>query len=225
MSRLLYPTDSEIAAFVASCGIVVPSTFSFAGYGAAASNIWEQLTGWQPFLKDSVATARLYNPPGSQPVNKQWSNYQYGGGRILNLYAGIPSAADLTSVVCTATSQVINTNFFMTPTNAPNIFRPYTRIEFVVPYWGTANTTVVTAKWGFCTIIPEDAWQAILRIGANLAATDFLEQILLSPDMVKDGDTTVTQDTSKVSMVSAPWSMFTERVAKRYRFENQGILP
>ena len=225
MSRTAYPTDSDIQSFVTSCGISVPNTFSFAGYGAAASASWEEQTGWQPFLRDSVATPRLYNPPGAQPVNKQWSNYQYGGARILNLYAGIPTASDLISVTCTSTTRLINTDFFMAPINAPNINRPYTRIEFVVPYWGTANTTIITANWGFNSIIPEDAWQAILRIGANLAAFDLLEAILLSPDTVKIGSASVTQDTSKVSMQSAPWSSYSARVVSRYRFENQGILP
>lgn len=225
MSRVAYPTDSDIETFVVSCGITVPSTFSFAGYGAAASDTWEQTTGWLPFLRDSVATARYFNPPGTQPINKQWSNYQYGGGRILNLYAGIPTLADLTSVVCTGTVNLPTTNFFMAPINSPNIGRPFTRIEFIVPYWGTANTTVVTANWGFNATIPEDAWQAILRIGANLAAFDLLEAILLSPDTVKIGSASVTQDTSKVSMASAPWSTYAKRVADRYMFTNQGLLP
>jgi hypothetical protein len=224
MPHSSYPSDTDIQTFVADTGITLPDNFSFAGYGAAASAGWEQRTGWQPFLKDSVATARRYNPPGSQPSNRTWSGAQYGGGRILNLYAGIPTEADLTSIVSNGTPLVLNTNFFMQPTNNPNIGRPYTRAEMVVPLWGTVNSVVVTAKWGWSAIIPEDAWQAILRIGANIAAGDLLEAILLSPNSIKDGDTTVTQDNSKLAMEKDSWARYADNVVGRYMFTNQGIL-
>lgn len=222
MSRTTYPQDSDIQSFVTNAGLVVPSGFTFTGYGAAASAEWEERTGWQPFLQDASATARIYNPPGDRPTNRDWQNNQYGGARILNLYAGIANAAALTSVVCSGVTKVNGVDFFMAPINAPNIGRPYTRIEFVYPFWGLQNCITVTAQWGWGAILPEDVWQAVLRIGARIAAEDMLEGTVSTPDTIKVGDEMIKQD--QYDTLSQTWAKAVSRTIKRYMFTGVGIV-
>src|SRR6185312_14727113 len=137
MSHTAYPGDADYEAFVVASGQVVPDGYSYTGIGAMVSSAFEQEMGYIPFLQDSVASLRTYNPPGNQPVNKSFS-YQYGGGRVLQLGAALQDATAIVSV--TSNTQVIAASgYTLKPQNAPSSKRPYNRLEFVCPQWGPVN--------------------------------------------------------------------------------------
>lgn len=190
-----------------------------------ASEWWEEQTGWQPFLRDSSASARIYNPPGVGPGNNQTGNTQYGGGRVVNLQAGIPTQGDFTSVVVQGYSAfVLGTDFWLAPVNAPAKKRPYTRIEFHLPIWSTQYSVTVTAKWGWSATIPDDAWQAILRKGAELAMLDVLEGLRTGTMSIKQGDETYVFSPELLAKSGQAWGEFAAKAVERYEFTNWGIL-
>jgi hypothetical protein len=190
-----------------------------------ASEWWEETTGYQPFLQDVSATSRIYNPPGVGPGNADTGNTQYGGGRVLNLQGGIANAAAFTSVAVQGYSTfVINQDFWLAPVNAPNKNRPYTRIEFQLPIYSTIYSVTVTAKWGWGALIPDDAWQAILRYGGYLAQLDILEGLRTGVLDIRQGDEKFVIDPVNLGKSGAAWLDFAMKAANRYKFTNWGIV-
>lgn len=225
MAETAYPTDAQIAAFVATTGVVLPSGYVFTNFGSMASEWWEERTGFQPFLQDASPSNRIYNPPGVGPGNTQTGNTQYGGGRILNLQAAIANSSAFVSVnVQGYSSFVLGQDFWLTPVNAPSKKRPYTRIEFQLPIFSTQYSVTVSAQWGWSAIIPDDAWQAILRKGAELAMLDILEGLRTATLTVKQGDETFTIDPGILAKSGEAWGNVATTTARRYEFTNWGIL-
>jgi len=213
VSHPAYPLDSDVAAFVANSGVQMPTGYVYAGYAASAALEWERMTGWVPFLQDASATARTFDPPGNIQQNRSSYAY-YGGARVLNLGAALMDASALVSITGPNNPFVINQDFRLAPVNAPSNKRPYSRIEFTYPQWGTFSTFVITAKWGFTNNLPEDVWQAIIRIGAGMAMDDMVQAIDTSFKSVKQGDETFSQnDDPNIGMA---WKAYAQRIASNY---------
>jgi hypothetical protein len=225
MAESAYPTDSQISTFVTNSGVVLPSGYVFTNYGAAASAWWEEQTGYQPFLQTASAT-RTFNPPGDQPKNRSWTNLQWGGGTILNLNAAIANQAAFVSlsVQGVTAAWTLGTNFWLEPINAPAQGQPYTRIRFSYPIYGAAYCVSVTALWGWGATIPEDAFQAILRKGAQMAMVDILEGIATATLSIYQGDERFVIEPRILMKSGEGWGLYADRAAERYKFRNWGLI-
>ena len=187
------------------------------------SNAFEQAMGYVPFLQDSVASNRYYDPPGTKPNNRSASGAAFGGGRILNLNAALASASAIVSVTASGKTMVLGTDYFLKPQNAPSNKRPYNRIDFVGPIWGVANSIVVNAQWGVQQTISEDVWQGLLRIGASIIARDVLEGIRTGTLDIKQGDEEFRIDPKLITDMGASWERESNRMLAPYKFIQVGI--
>lgn len=222
MSHPAYPIDSDYQTFVTDSGQILPSGYTFTGVGAMVSAMFEQEMGYIPFLQDASATARTYDPPGIQPPSKAWGGW-FGGGRVLQLYAAIQDATAISSVTVNGAAQVLNTDYVLKPQNAPSTKRPYNRINFLCPQWGTANSVIIMAKWGVQSNLSEDVWQGLLRLGAAVAASDILEGIRTGEISVKQGDETFAFNPNLIAEMGASWKRESDRMLMPYKLTNVGI--
>lgn len=219
MPETSYPDDPIVEQFVIGQGVAVPSGFTFTGYAAAAVAEWENETGWAPFLADASSSVRTYDPPGGGPPNRGFGAL-YGGGRRLTLCGGIVS---ITSLVVAGVPKILGTDFRLLPLNANARKRPYDAIELFVPSYGPAGSVVVTARWGFADEIADDAYQAILRKAARLAAIDLQQAISTGYTTIKDDDAQLTRSIELVQKLGAAWGEYSDRVVARYRRLTVGI--
>lgn len=118
-------------------------------------------TGYYPFLAGDEDETRPFTVVDEQGY--------------LDLEGGLLS---LTSVTVSGTAQTLNQQVFLEPTNAPSRRRPYEQLLFTSPYsvgggavYRRRNAILVTGIWGFCTQIPPDVWNAVLRKGAHTTLT------------------------------------------------------
>jgi len=130
-----------------------------------ASEAWENVVGWLPFLSSGQAQARAFTP----------EDVDHNG--VLNLRAGLLS---LESVSIRGALQ--NRAFVLEPPAAPQQKRPYTRLRLGYGWgalsgagwgWGSFfgdNATPyieVTGVWGFGLKVPADVYGAVLQAGAQ----------------------------------------------------------
>lgn len=213
-----YPTDAEIAAFLLSDGITVPAGYAVSGYAESASSEFEQETGYVPFLSSGVDSPRTFDPPGAAPLPSGYSA-TFGGRRILLLRAGL---LVLTSVVSNGAA-LPATQYRLLPLNSLVINRPYQVVEFLVPIWGPASSLVLTGHWGFSATVPDDVFQAILRIAAANILRDMGEANLLTPNKWVDGVSSESFDTDRYSNYGKAWHAYADRVISRYKRIDQWL--
>ncbi len=179
MSYTAWPTSSDLQQWLVSAGLMEspPSTeqelMLLNAHVLGARQEFERRTGYEPFLAvadplppdPSTATTRYYDPPGPH-VRRGYGNYsEVGGGRILQLDNGLIDCTSITagmSDVWQGSLLVVNTDYWLKPTNAAAAGRPYEWIEFRSPRWGTGRSIVVTGHFGYGYTIPDDAWLAVL---------------------------------------------------------------
>lgn len=144
-----WPTNSTAQAFASEQA-------SICAVGAAAE--WERRTGWHPFLKgddDEVRTFEQTTPRG-----------------VLDLGAGL---LELTSITVGTETYTEGEQFRLLGLNNSLNQYPFTTVHFKCPInafytrpiWDRQIT--ITGKWGFASVIPADAWMAMLRYaGVNV---------------------------------------------------------
>jgi len=221
MSHPAYPLDSDIEAFVAGSGIRVPAGFDFTGYGAAAAATWEGLVGWHPFLQEAAAVERTFDAPGGWCVS--------GRGRILPLNAGLASAAAVTRVTASGVTLAAD-RWRLLPLNGAQRARPYSMLELFAPASGAWGDVAVLALWGVTADLPEDVWQACLRLGGASAAEAVLQGLMAGRSKIKAGENEITQN--GFAGLGREWLAFAQGdpgaatlggVAGRYAFRNTGL--
>lgn len=161
------PQVEDLEAMLADAGITPPSQPRLASALAAAVRHWETETGWAPF--GPVVQTRYYDPPGPHSMMSLWSIE--GSGNVLDLGAGVLS---VTSVLIGSNpyTQVpaggdwTTGNFWLTPVNAPLLHRPYEGIRFAGRVWGPPQSIAVSGTFGFATVYPDDAFEAVLAAAA-----------------------------------------------------------
>ena len=211
MPQDAYPADSDVEALVTGSGVSVPSNFIFTGYASAAIAEFEKLTGYEPFFADGTDRTRKFDPPGATPNARAFA-MQRGGERVLALQSGIVS---VTSLTVSGKTCVLGTDYRLRPANADAKGRPWTWIEFMVPQWGQPDDVLVTGKWGYSLQVPDDAWQAIVRLAACRVAEDILQGIFASPTTQKEGNEVETQDSFRE--LGAAWQAFVDRTIAAYK--------
>jgi len=213
----MFPQDSDIQAFVSAAGVVVPASYSFSGIGVKARREWERATGRTPFIASGNQVQRAFDPPGSAPGSRSFSQ-SFGGGRILNVPPGIVSC---TSVISMGANQVFSVGYRLLPLDAPFKNQPYDTLEFFFPQYGPASSVLVTADWGYWDSIDEDVWYGACRLGASIAAKDILEGIFSSPTLVQIGEDKVQQDSFRD--LGESWAAQAARDMAYYTYRNVGL--
>ena len=223
-----FPADSDIQTFIVDCGLNLPtqvigafnayiSTYTATGLAAAAQTEFQERTGRIPFLKDSVDVSRSYDPPGA--YSSLETTFYKGGEKILELDAGLLSCTSVYLGVVVpdnvGTAMDLQRQLRFMPANAAAMGHPYEWIEFYFPVYGAPSSVVVTGRWGYATEVPDDVWQACLRLGASIAAKDILEGIMSTPNTFKEGDETQIQDS--FDALGNQWQNYANRVIGRYK--------
>lgn len=217
MARSTYPADSDVAALAAT--LTLPAGYSFTGMAAAAVDEWERRTGYHPFLGSGASSSRTYDPPGAN--RRRLGGFgTLGGARVLDLEGGLYA---LTSVAIAVTvddpglTLTQGTDFWPEPLNAPAIASPWQRLRFRNAVFGPEASVVVTGLFGYGATIPEDAWQAIARLGCALGLAALAEG--LKTGAVRWAEETVSEayDPLLLAQIGAGFRDWAEQVLVGYR--------
>ena len=175
MSKAALPQGPELEVLLRASGMVdaaPSSTQQLNDYSAAcnaAAAEWGKVTGYTPFLANTADVLRKFDPPGQAPQGARYGWRTRGGRRVLEFDNGLVSLTSLYTAVSTTnagTLRVLNTDFWLRPSNAVADGVPYQSIEFVGPVWGGADSIQALGKWGYGATVPDDAWQAMLYMAA-----------------------------------------------------------
>jgi hypothetical protein len=168
VGKAAWPTKTELESYLTSAGVGL-GTLDTTTAPAAASDLFERACG-RTFLPTAART-RYYDPPT-------------GARGLLNLQRDLAVLTSVTYQPRGASAQALteNTDFFLEPYNRTGDDEPengpYTHLRFDArwdiwrePLPGEYRRAVqVRGQWGYATLIPEDAWWAVLVLGAALLA-------------------------------------------------------
>lgn len=166
-----YPTATDLQTYVTDSGLTAPTNFDFQSKVDSAVKEWEERTGWFPFLaQKGDETFKLDQTDRGWGWGTGWGYFGGGfgtwraGTRILDLECGVLS---ITSMSINGVYLKEGCDYRLLPLNARRQGWPFTCIDFMGYSfaWSIAGASEVTivARCGFCTELPADAWQAILR--------------------------------------------------------------
>ncbi|MHB8637812.1 MAG: hypothetical protein ACYC96_15210 [Fimbriimonadaceae bacterium] len=217
MPRTTYPTDSDVAAFAAS--VPLPSGYTFTGMAAAAVAEWERRTGYLPFLGSGVSTSRSFDPPG--PNRRTLSGFSLlGGARILDLQSGLYGLTSVSIGVgpsSPGTALVSGADFWLEPLNADAMGVPWQRLRFRAPVFGLESSVVVVGSFGYGSVVPDDAWQAIARLGCSLGLAALTEGMKLGAVRWAEENVSEAYDPVLIAAVGETMRAWAERVLAGYR--------
>lgn len=217
MGRTAYPTDSDVAALAAS--VPLPSGFTFTGMAAAAVAEWERATGYRPFLGSGMPETRTYDPPG--PNRRTLAGFSLlGGGRLLDLESGIYGLTSVSIGVgpsAPGTVLTLGTDFWLDPLNADTIGVPWQRIRFRAPTFGLEGSVAVVGLFGYGALVPEDAWQAIARLGCALGLESVAEGLKSGAIRWQEESVSEAKDAHLVSTLGVTLRNSAERTVAAYR--------
>jgi hypothetical protein len=152
MPHAAYPTTEEFEVALTESGLMEFAPSDLGGALQAAIATWERDTDWGPFLSSGDEEARRFT---------------LIGGKMLFLKSGLVEAPSLFTV--DGRELVLNQTYWLEPAN----HAPYTKVLFGLPVWSLMQGCVIIGKWGYCSEVPNDVWQAIL----NKAALNMSDQI------------------------------------------------
>lgn len=216
-----FPNDQDIQAFAQSTGADLPCSYDFTGLGDLAQREFERRTSRIPFLKDSSDVDRFFDPPiaGSH-------------GQFIYLDAGLLELTSITiGYIGVGTGTVLNegADFVLHDYNAPAEGRPWEKIQLTTTlnwrayneaspnFSGRARSLKVTGKWGYSTTVPEDVYQACLRLGASFAFKDIREGLAGGPTSWTEGSVSEKIDANLLSSLGVTMESYANRVISRYR--------
>jgi hypothetical protein len=155
-AKTQYPNGEDLETFLTAAGFSSTrlATLDLESGAAAGVATFEQATGRRML---AISETREFDLPEHPRA-------------ILDLRADL---ASLTTVAVSGTGQTLGTDVRLLPVNAADRGRPYRMLQFArrfypvatypQPSWGAV---AVTGLWGYGTTIPEDAWLAMLALGA-----------------------------------------------------------
>lgn len=146
---MLYPTGSDLAAFLAPAGLDLDA-FDLERLAAAGIAAFERATGRTFLAADGT---RTFDPPTAP-------------GGVLDLRADL---AELTSVSYAGTALTVPAQVRALPLAGP----PYDRLQFqrfhgmpALPWWSQLGQISVTGLWGYGETLPGDVFEAMLAQAA-----------------------------------------------------------
>lgn len=171
MPQNFYPTGIELSVRLVSAGVlnnppVTPQDFmDFDSACQGAADTWEEMTGFKPFLADTIDSTHYFWPDGSPTVD-------LAGGFV-----------SITNVMINGNVQTENTAYRTFPQNAIHNGKPITYLKFdpyygrfiafYAAYPGQIAPVAVTGKRGAYATLPQLASDAILALAAQNLLGDF----------------------------------------------------
>lgn len=121
-----------------------------------------------------------------------------------------------------AETLALNTDFWPVPVNAPATGFPYTGLEFRRRFWApllpaNRHSIEVTGLWGFGTILPADAWRAMLTGAAVQAWTGIFNARSGGVLSWKEADVSEDYGIQPLSDIRKGWAMDYDRAVTAYR--------
>ena len=219
MPHPAFPVDADISAFVTTAGVELPAGFSFAGYGASVQEEWQRRTGREPFLKDATDVTRYYDPPRMSNKDRRYSSLELDNGLLscTSVAIGVHVVDNPDGTLLT-----LNEDYRLMPLNAPVTSKPYEWIEFFFRVRGLPGSIKVIGQWGYCTSIPEDAWQGMLALGGAQACRAILQGLMATPAKIKSASGAEIQQDSFEDL-GAAWEKQANRVIARYTMLQLGL--
>jgi hypothetical protein len=222
MAHSAYPTAGQLESYIRSMGILTDAQLAellahvdLTSIAAGAQAAWEADSGWKPFLRDASPVARRFDPPG--PNRRGLTR---GGWERLELDAGLLAVtAFVTGYSATAagTAFVVEDDYWLWPPNAAVEDRPYTAIDANWYQWGQPQSIRITGYWGFSANIPGDAWEAILRQGAQLAYSQIFLTVSGGVTSWTEADITEQYALGAFKAHADAWAEQWRRAVGRYR--------
>lgn len=191
----VYPTESDLQAFLVSAGVVSSAPSGVAAYVDGAIAEWESMTGFRPFLGESSDSTSYYDGPYPS--------------RFLDLLGGYVSitslAIGITATDTTGTAQTANEDWF-----AKYQGQAITGVEFSGLVSGSRSIKIVGKK-GYSATLPADAYQAILQ----KAAADAFPYLTQGGDAkrIKQGPVEYEFNESQIGL----WKKGFENAVRRHR--------
>lgn len=206
-----YPAASDVAALLATAGIVLPDGFDLSPYVVSAIRAWERETGWLPFL--GAQSVDPYDAPG-QPTTL----YGVGGGQtVLRLRKGLVELNGITNSV-SGRSYVLGTDLSLVPTSPG---WPTEVLRFRLPLYAQPGAIQIDAVWGFCADGSPDlavAFRAIVRMAAAEYASDAVQGMFASGvTSVKADDESISISPEMLARNGAAWSEQATKAVGLYR--------
>jgi hypothetical protein len=184
------------------------------GYAEDSYREFETRTGQTPFLAAEEDSTQSYTFVDEAQILTSLA------GGVLVLDSGLLS---LTSCTLNGEPLDLGTGVLLRPSTAPQRRRPYTNLY--LPFLRHRRITsyrrltiAVTGRWGFCTQMPADAFNAILRFAAvQMLSVINTEQdtISLSQDAFSKGWDMVGTITTKDLLQE--WPRRFDRTVERYK--------
>lgn len=159
MGKAAYPTAADLEAYLEGAGYTVTG-LDLATAAEAGRLAFERSTG-RKMLADALASTRGFNPPLNDasyvPIDE---------------LAVAPTAVAFQPLGGTSTPLTLDTDYQLEPPNASAIGHPYVGLRLGSPSLSPLRFTShgairVTGRWGYGVTIPEDAWLAMVELGAR----------------------------------------------------------
>jgi hypothetical protein len=143
---------------------------------------------------------RYYDPQGPEhgtPGYTLLTTRGRGGSNLLELDNGLLAVTSLTSGLFAdasgddagGTVRVEHVDFDLYPVNSLQMKRPYEWIEFAWSVYGTRRSIKIVGAFGYCRVLPENVWRAILggaacklKAEASLLVTQGLAKMKIADD-------------------------------------------
>lgn len=209
-----YPTASDFRAFLAHAGIVAGGDLNHQQAIDAAIDWWEDYTQWHPFLSGTAEASKRYDPPEGYFLDLGRSNGPGGYVSISAVAYSVIGASGAGSPMTEWTDYYLHYH-----RNRTTIIG----LDFQNRQSGDRRTIKVTGIEGFCSTLPDDVFQAILRHAAAesqpqlaiwVTATDSQTPGLQS---WREGDVQETYGDNPMSAQGLLWRKQADMTANRYR--------
>lgn len=164
MAQNAYPTGSDVQTSLTAEGLAYPPNCS--GYATAASERWEQMTTYMPFLAESVDSESYFTNP-----ERGLDYISFEGGFV----AVTSVTVNLTPDDTTGTVLTLHTDYELEPYNALLRNEPYRRLVFRTSLYRGYRSIKVIGKRGYSTTITDDDWVAIRNYAKGLALTEVMQ--------------------------------------------------
>lgn len=211
MSKTAYPTQTDLNSFLTAAGVTVGSLDTATAINAGIAEFERRAR--RTMLAPAGTATRYYDPPDN-PLG------------ILDFCGDL---AVLTSIVYrpqggSATTWAQNTDYMLLAYNAGTDGLGYWGARFRQRWFAPSTdpfsqgrSIEVTGRWGYGTTMAEDAWEAMILLGASLVIPSY--GLSLSGGRIRTADSGVERlyGEDPIGGARAEWRRRAESAIRRYQ--------